>query len=228
MKPERYPWNRITANISLSSVLVLLSSIIISLPAMASSWGNLEIGMGAVMPEGTFRHYSSDGFTGTVKIVFTPFVPRTIGLVGALTGNLFEQETDERFIGGYGFAELKTTHFSVNGNFGIRLQTEKNLFRPYGEITGGLYSFNITTSLEDGHGNSLEGRTGESQLLMGYNVSGGAALWFWTNVGLDFNIKYDNVFDLKQDIGAGQTALFNSHFTSVYFGLQLAFDSTLD
>ena len=228
MKPEKYLTNRITANIMRISIPILLSSILIALPAAASNWGNLEIGIGAVMPEGTFGHYSSDGFTGTVKIVFTPFMSRTIGFVGSLTGNLFEQETDERFIDDYGFVELKTTHFSVNGNFGIRMQTERNVFRPYGEITGGLYSFNITTSLEDEHGNSLEDRTKESQLLMGYNVSGGAALWFWRNVGLDFNIKYDNVFDLKQSIGAGQTALFNSHFTSIYFGLQLAFDSTLD
>ena len=180
------------------------------------------------MPDGTFRNYSSDGFSGTIKIVLTPFDSRMIGFVGSLTGNSFEQKTEDLYVSRYGFTDQKNTYSSVNGSFGIRLQTKKNIFRPYGEISAGLYSFNITTSVNYEYDYAPDVRRKESQLLMGYYISGGVALWFLQNVGLNFNFKYDNVFNLGKSTGGARWSRFNAHFISIYFGLQLPFDSTLD
>lgn len=205
-------------------MLIPLLAILPLRPSAASSWDILEIGGGAAIPDGTFRNYSSDGFSGTIKIVLTPLDSRMIGFVGSLTGNSFEQKAQDQYISRYGFTDLKNKYSSVNGSFGIRLQTKKNIFRPYGEIAAGLYSFNMTTSINYEYAPNV--RRKESQLLMGYNISAGVALWLLQNVGLNFNIKYDNVFNLGKSVDGIGWSHFNAHFTSIYFGLQLPFAST--
>ena len=207
-------------------MLISLLAIFPLRPSAASSWDILELGGGAVIADGTFGNYSSDGFRGTIKIVLTPLDSRMIGFVGSSTGNSFEQKAEDLYISRYGFTDQKNTYSSVNGSLGIRLQSKKNIFRPYGEISAGLYSFNITTSVNYEYAPDV--RRKESQLLMGYNISAGVVLWFLQNVGLNFNIKYDNVFNLGKSIGGVRWSHFNAHFTSIYFGLQLPLASADD
>lgn len=204
-------------------MLISLLAILPLCPSAASSWDVLELGGGAVMPHGTFRNFSSDGSSGTIKIVLTPFDSRMIGFVGSLTGNSFEQKARDRYISRHGFTDLKNKYSSFNGSFGIRLQTKKNIFRPYGEIAAGLYSFNMTTSINYEYAPNV--RRKEYQLLTGYNISAGVALWLLQNVGLNFNIKYDNVFNLGKSVDGIGWSHFNAHFTSIYLGLQLPFSS---
>ncbi len=151
--------------------------------AAAEMLGTVEAGLGPVIPEGKFNHYSKTGPSAYCKFVITPFETKTVGLVLGLTGSGFDHKTENRNIESIGNAKLETANLSINGMIGVRLQVDRDILRPYCELTTGFYWFMIESWLKDSNDETIDHKTKESQVLGGYSITGGLAIWLSARLG---------------------------------------------